>query len=253
MKNIPSSCRDSNSRSSSSSPALYRWAIPAPIPNRLQEGRFRWASKVTEFSKYLDFILYFVARFHVTSRLFIWTQRRASPFKGMCLFEGHVSGILTGGEGCRWTTTINIATEQSPWEANSQEVPPACHGTRRFTTVFIRPRHWSPSRARCIQSTYSHSISPRFIQILSSLFRISDKRLGGDISHLSNTMWLFAAPVLLLHLVFVTALCLLLLSEELSDSILLSSLFLMIHVLNHTAKPVRLRPYAISVASLFFT
>jgi hypothetical protein len=37
---------------------------------------------------------------------------------------------------------------------------PAFYGTRRFITVFTRTRHWSQSRARCIQST-SYNIFKR--------------------------------------------------------------------------------------------
>jgi hypothetical protein len=44
---------------------------------------------------------------------------------------------------------------------------PACYGTRRVTTVFIRARHRSLSWARCSQSTPSDPISLRSILIIS--------------------------------------------------------------------------------------
>jgi len=44
----------------------------------------------------------------------------------------------------------------------------AFYGTWRFITVLTRARHWSLCWARWIQSTPSHSISLRFILILSS-------------------------------------------------------------------------------------
>jgi hypothetical protein len=45
---------------------------------------------------------------------------------------------------------------------------PAFYGTRRFITIFTTARHWSLSWARRIQSTSSHTVSPRFVLILSS-------------------------------------------------------------------------------------
>jgi hypothetical protein len=60
--------------------------------------------------------------------------------------------------------------EQSPsWEANSYSVNkfPAFYRTWRFITVFTRPRHWSLSWVRCIQTTSSNPISGRSSLILS--------------------------------------------------------------------------------------
>jgi hypothetical protein len=48
---------------------------------------------------------------------------------------------------------------------------PASYGTRRFTIVLTRVRHWSLPWARWIHSTLSHPISLRFIIILSSDLR----------------------------------------------------------------------------------
>jgi len=48
---------------------------------------------------------------------------------------------------------------QNPsWEANSHSAKklPAFYGIRSFISVFIRPRQWSLSWARWIQSTPSH-------------------------------------------------------------------------------------------------
>ena len=44
-------------------------------------------------------------------------------------------------------------------------------GTRNVITVFTRPRHFTLSRARSVQSKTSHSISSRFISILYSNLR----------------------------------------------------------------------------------
>jgi hypothetical protein len=46
--------------------------------------------------------------------------------------------------------------------------PPAFYGSRKFITVFTRALHWSLSIARPIQSTPTHSVSPRPISILST-------------------------------------------------------------------------------------
>jgi hypothetical protein len=40
---------------------------------------------------------------------------------------------------------------------------PAFYGTRRFITMLTRARHWSPSWARCIQSTLPHPTSVWFV------------------------------------------------------------------------------------------
>jgi len=49
---------------------------------------------------------------------------------------------------------------------------PPFHVTRKFITVFTRTRQTLVSRARCIQSTLSHTISPRYILMLSSHLRL---------------------------------------------------------------------------------
>jgi len=49
---------------------------------------------------------------------------------------------------------------------------PAFYGTRRFITVFTRSPHWSLFWAQSVQSTTSHSISLRFVLILSSNLRL---------------------------------------------------------------------------------
>jgi hypothetical protein len=69
-----------------------------------------------------------------------------------------------------------LLTELSPsWEATNcaaaQELP-AFYGTRRFITVFTRGLHWSLSWAGSMQSIPSHTISLRYILILSTHLRL---------------------------------------------------------------------------------
>jgi hypothetical protein len=61
-----------------------------------------------------------------------------------------------------------------PWEAAGRSVKqfPKLHGTRRFTTVFIRTLHRSLPWARLIQSIPPHPISLRSILLLSSHLRL---------------------------------------------------------------------------------
>jgi len=47
------------------------------------------------------------------------------------------------------------------------------YGTRRFITVFTRPRHWPFYWALCIPFTFSDPISLRFIPILSFLLYLA--------------------------------------------------------------------------------
>jgi hypothetical protein len=56
------------------------------------------------------------------------------------------------------------------WEIVTQLVKifSAFHGTQEFITVFTWARHWSLSKAKCIQSSTSDPLSLRFILILSS-------------------------------------------------------------------------------------
>jgi len=72
----------------------------------------------------------------------------------------------------KMATLLTNSMEQSPsLEANITQLDikfPAFYGTRRFIIVLTTARHWSLSWARWIQSTPSHPISLRSIQIFSS-------------------------------------------------------------------------------------
>jgi hypothetical protein len=81
-----------------------------------------------------------------------------------------------------WQNTVSLtySMEESPsWKAyshsTSQETPQLFIEPRRFSTVFTRARHWSVSRAICIQSTPSHPVflrkdSLRCTHFISNIF-----------------------------------------------------------------------------------
>jgi hypothetical protein len=97
---------------------------------------------------------------------YITRKRIVNPYQ-------HLTNTFHGGiiEQCTTSYRSNCMEQSPSWEANShsasQEIS-AFHGTWRFITVFIRARHWPLSWARCILFTPSHTVTLRFILILSS-------------------------------------------------------------------------------------
>jgi hypothetical protein len=76
-----------------------------------------------------------------------------------------------------WTVILRlilwswVLLEKPPVAQLLKNFPTFC-GTRRFTTVFTRALHWSPSWARSIQSVSPHPTPLRFILILYSNLRL---------------------------------------------------------------------------------
>jgi hypothetical protein len=122
---------------------VFTWTIPDAVPVTVFfHGNYLWCSSCYSFSREL-FLMQFLLQFDFTGIFLL--QFLLSLFAVQLKFM-----------------------HQKPREARSHFVSilPAFYGTRRFITAFKRARHWSLSWARWIQSTPSHTISPKSVRIV---------------------------------------------------------------------------------------
>jgi hypothetical protein len=99
------------------------------------------------------------------------------PFSASDLFKEICGRRMGGGiqsvHSCNadWLTPWSTALFQKHMVTQLVKKLPTLYESRKFITV-LRARHWSLSRARCIQSTFFHPISLRSVLKLSPHLRL---------------------------------------------------------------------------------